>query len=84
MNNISKKNNLSLHGYFMASGIESLYLIMTTNENITYYNTLSNASNTQKCQRLYRDDSNIKLSVRFLTADAISPIVKNASASTIE
>lgn len=38
MNNISKKNNLSLHGYFIASGIESLYLITTTNENLEFYN----------------------------------------------
>ena len=36
--NISKKNNLSLHGYFIASGIESLYLITTTNENLEFYN----------------------------------------------
>ena len=34
----SKKNNLSLHGYFIASGIESLYLITTTNENLEFYN----------------------------------------------
>jgi len=38
MNNISKKNNLSLHGYFIASGIESLYLITTTYENLEFYN----------------------------------------------
>jgi hypothetical protein len=38
MNNVSKKNNLSLHGYFIASGIESLYLITTIYDNMHYYN----------------------------------------------
>ena len=37
MNNVSKKNNMSLHGYFIASGIESLYLMNLINENINHY-----------------------------------------------
>lgn len=37
MNNVSKKHNLSLHGYFMASGIESLYILNKILENKHYY-----------------------------------------------
>jgi hypothetical protein len=48
MNNVGKKNNLSLHGYFIASGIESLYLSITTNENIEFYNNKIGNNNNLK------------------------------------
>ena len=37
MNNISKKHNLSLHAYFMASGVEALYMYNNIVDNKIFY-----------------------------------------------
>ncbi len=49
MNNISKKIlNVSLHGYFMASSIESLFCLNRISENKTFYNNTLGDNNLNK------------------------------------
>ena len=37
LNNQSKQNNMSVHGYYMATGIEYLYIIFKLSDNKSYY-----------------------------------------------